>query len=232
MIILQTTIFAHRGASAAYPENTLEAFRAAGPLGAEWVELDVRRTADGELAVHHDAYLADGRAIVELRAADLPATALSLAEALEACRPLGVNVEIKNSPHDVDFDETAAIVEPVVAAIEECSQPIIVSSFHGPTLERVRVVGPNIACAFLTFDLRDPRETIDASVAAGYVALHPWDGSVTQELVQLVHDAGLKLNAWTVDDPSRILELAEMGVDGIITNVPDVAASVLRAEGE
>ncbi|MEY2434150.1 MAG: glycerophosphoryl diester phosphodiesterase [Acidimicrobiaceae bacterium] len=228
MIILQTSIIAHRGASAAYAENTLDAFRAAGPLGAEWVELDVRRTAEGALAVHHDAHLPDGRAIVELRAADLPAAVPSLAEALEACRPLGVNVEIKNSSHDVDFDATAALVEPVVAAIEECSQPIIVSSFDVPTLARVRAVGPNIGCALLTFDLRDPQRTIDAVVAAGHVALHPWDGTVTSELVELVHDAGLKLNVWTVDDPARILELAEMGVDGIVTNVPDVAASVLR----
>jgi glycerophosphoryl diester phosphodiesterase len=95
-------------------------------------------------------------------------------------------------------------------------------------LERVRVVGPNVACALLTFDLRDPQRTIDAVVAAGHVALHPWDGTVTHELVELVHAARLRLNVWTVDDPARILELAEMGVDGIVTNVPDVAAKVLR----
>jgi glycerophosphoryl diester phosphodiesterase len=228
MIFLQTAIFAHRGASAAHAENTVEAFRAAGPLGAEWVELDVRRTADGALAVHHDAHLPDGRAIVELQAADLPVSVPSLAVALEACRPLGVNVEIKNSPHDVDFDAAAAVVEPVVAAIEECTQPTIVSSFHPPTLDRVRLVGPNVASALLTFDLRDPQRTIDAVVEAGHVALHPWDGTVTHELVELVHDAGLELNVWTVDDPARILELADMGVDGIVTNVPDIAAQVLR----
>jgi glycerophosphoryl diester phosphodiesterase len=91
------------------------------------------------------------------------------------------------------------------------------------------VVGPHVACALLTFNLPDPQRTIDAALAAGHVALHPWDGTVTHELVQLVHAAGLKLNVWTVDDPGRILELGEMGVDGIVTNVPDVAASVLRS---
>src|SRR5258708_30567760 len=99
MIFLQTAISAHRGASAAHPENTVEAFRAAGPLGATWVELDVRRTADGRLAVHHDAHLSDGRAIVDMAARDLPSTVPSLAEALAASAPLPVNVEIKNSPN-------------------------------------------------------------------------------------------------------------------------------------
>jgi len=228
MRFLQTAIFAHRGASADHPENTVAAFRAAGPLGANWVELDVRRTADGALAVHHDAHLPDGRAIVELVAADLPASVPSLAQALEACAPLGVNVEIKNSPNDVDFDATAALVEPVVAVIAACSQPIIVSSFHWSTLDRVRAIDPSVATAGLTFDLSDPARTIERAVAAGHVALHPFDATVTHELVELVHGAGLTLNVWTVDDPARIEELAEMGVDGIVTNVPDVAARVLR----
>jgi glycerophosphoryl diester phosphodiesterase len=228
MRFLQTAIIAHRGASADYPENTVEAFRAAGALGANWVELDVRRTADGALAVHHDAHLGDGRAIVEIAAADLPETVPSLAEALAACDPLGVNVEIKNSPQDVDFDAAAGIVEPVVAAINACSQPIIVSSFHGPTLDRLRAVDASVATALLTFDLRDAARTVNDAVAAGHAALHPFDRTVTRELVELAHGAGLRLNVWTVDDPGRIEELAEMGVDGIVTNVPDVAAAVLR----
>ncbi len=68
-------VIAHRGASAARPENTLEAFRHAATLGADWVELDVRRTADDRLTVHHDAVLPDGRAIVHLAAGDLPPVA-------------------------------------------------------------------------------------------------------------------------------------------------------------
>src|SRR3954465_10689247 len=116
MRILQTRIFAHRGASARYTENTVSAFQGARDVGADWVELDVRRTLDGALAVHHDAHLADGRAIVDLAAAALPAEVPSLAEALAACAPMGVNVEIKNWPVDVDFDPAAALVEPVVAA--------------------------------------------------------------------------------------------------------------------
>jgi len=227
MRFLQPEIIAHRGASAAFAENTVEAFRGARGLGATWVELDVRRTADGLLAVHHDAHLGDGRAIVELPAAQLPSHVPSLAAALEACAPLGVNVEIKNSPNDVDFDATAALVEPVVADIRAGSVPVLVSSFHPPTLDRVRAVDPTIETAQLTFDLSDPERTIQRSVAAGHVALHPFDGTVNPDLVRLAHDAGLRVNVWTVDDPGRMVELAEMGVDGIVTNKPDVAVAAL-----
>ena len=227
MRILQTAIIAHRGASAAHPENTVEAFRAAAALGATWVELDVRRTADGRLAVHHDARLSDGRALVDVAAADLPPHVPSLVEALEASAPLGVNVEIKNSPNDVDFDPQAALVELVVADIAACSQPILVSSFHPPTLDRVKAVDRSVATAQLTFELKDPGRTIERAVAAGHSALHPFDATVTPDLVALAHDAGLQVNVWTVDDPARIVALDDMGVDGIVTNVPDVAATAL-----
>ena len=231
MRFLQTEIIAHRGASAAFPENSLEAFRGARGLGATWVELDVRRTADGRLAVHHDAHLGDGRAIVALTAAELPSAVPSLAEALDACAPLGVNVEIKNSPNDVDFDPSAALVAPVVADIRAASVAVLVSSFHPPTLDRVREVDPSIETAQLTFDLSDPVRTIERAVAAGHVAVHPFDVTVTPDLVALAHDAGLQVNVWTVDDPARMVALAEMGVDGIVTNVPDVAAKALGRVG-
>jgi glycerophosphoryl diester phosphodiesterase len=78
-------IFAHRGASAVERENTVAAFAAAVAMGADGVELDVRRTADGALAVHHDAHLADGRLLVEVAAGDLPSEVPSLVEALAAC---------------------------------------------------------------------------------------------------------------------------------------------------
>src|SRR3954466_8935464 len=104
-------VIAHRGASAAAPENTVEAFHLAKELGADWVELDARRTADGAVVVHHDAHLADGRAIVDLRRSDLPAHVCDLADALDACDGMSVNIEIKNWPDDVDFDPTDAVAE-------------------------------------------------------------------------------------------------------------------------
>ncbi|MFK5282341.1 glycerophosphodiester phosphodiesterase, partial [Lacticaseibacillus paracasei] len=89
-----------RGASRAARENTIEAFRLAVDLGADGVELDVRPTADRVLVVHHDAHLADGRAIVATERAELPADVADLGPALDACRDLVVNLELKNDPSD------------------------------------------------------------------------------------------------------------------------------------
>jgi len=97
-------VIGHRGASATHPENTLEAFRAAAEQGAHGVELDVRRTADDVLVVFNDAHLGDGRLIRELGAAELPATIPTLAQALDACADLWMNVEVKNMPDDPDYD--------------------------------------------------------------------------------------------------------------------------------
>jgi len=191
------------------------------------VELDVRRTADGSLAVHHDAHLPDGRTIVELHAADLPDTVPDLAGALDACEPLGVNVEIKNLPGDADFDPACRIVATVAPVVATRTQPILVSSFHGETLDALRDLEPSVATALLTFLLHEPEMTVDAVAAAGHVALHPFDATVDAALLALCHDRGLAVNVWTVDDPGRIAELAALGVDGIVTNVPDVARAVL-----
>ena len=97
-------VIAHRGASRRAPENTLAAFRLARELGADMVELDARHTLDRVVVVHHDAFLADGRAIVAQRAVSLPAHVPTLADALDACAGMHVNVEIKNSPGDPDHD--------------------------------------------------------------------------------------------------------------------------------
>ena len=75
-----TSVFAHRGASATQTENTVAAFAAAVAMGADGVELDVRRTADGALAVHHDAHLPDGRLLCEVATSALPSHVPSLAE--------------------------------------------------------------------------------------------------------------------------------------------------------
>ena len=113
-------VIAHRGASAAFPENTLAAFAGAVAQGADGVELDVRRTADGRLALSHDDTLADGRVVAETAWADLPEAVTDLASALDACASLAVvNTEIKNWPDDKDFDPTEALAADVVALLAE-----------------------------------------------------------------------------------------------------------------
>ncbi len=112
---------AHRGASEDHPPgNTVEALAAAGLLGADWVELDVRLTADGALAVHHDPELPDGRRIIDLPAARLPVWVPLLGPALDATAGLGVNVEIKP---DCPDHQRAHLVAATIGSIGACAVP-------------------------------------------------------------------------------------------------------------
>ena len=227
-------VIAHRGASAAAPENTLEAFRLARQLGADWVELDARRTADGAVVVHHDAELPDGRTIVTLARADLPASVCDLADALDACEGMSVNIEIKNWPDDPDFDPTEQVAQDVVALVQErgLHDRVLISCFHYPTIERVRALDPAIRTAFLHILIDRSWAELAADVAAaGHTALHPWDGLVDESLMEAARANGLEVNVWTVDDPARMAQLVELGVDGICTNVPDVARHVVSDAG-
>lgn len=225
-------VIAHRGASAAAPENTLEAFRLARELGADWVELDARRTADGAVVVHHDAELPDGRTICQLERHELPASVPDLHDALDACEGMSVNIEIKNWPADPDFDEAERVAEQVVELVQAraAHASVLISCFHYPTIERVRALDPTIPTAFLHLLIDRSWADLAADVAAaGHAALHPWDGLVDGSLVAAAKEHGLEVNVWTVDDPQRMAELIELGVDGLCTNVPDVARRVVDA---
>jgi glycerophosphoryl diester phosphodiesterase len=180
--------------------------------------------------VHHDARYADGRAVADVDAASRPADVPSFDDALDACARMGVNVEIKNAAGEPGYDAGASIADVVVGALQARAgdvPPILVSSFDVAVLDRVRALDPSVPTALLTFTLDDPLATIAAAVAAGHHALHPYDLTVDAGLVAAAHEVGLAINVWTVDDPGRITELAKLGVDGICTNVPDVAVAAL-----
>ena len=223
-----TRIIAHRGASRAEPENTLAAFRRAGEMGADGVELDVRRTADDRLVVHHDATLPDGRVIRTVAAADLPDSVPTLAAALDACADMFVNVEIKNGPDDPDFDPTEWVAHRVIAelATRTPHSRWLISSFRLETVDVCRRLLPSVPTAWLVGPA--PVEVVATCARHGHAAIHPWDRHLTFESVRAAHAVGLSVNTWTCDDPDRMRELIGWGVDGICTNLPDVGLEVRR----
>lgn len=223
-------ILGHRGASAVCPENTIEAFATAAAMGADGVELDVRRTADGALAVHHDAQLADGRTIVELSRAQVPATVPSLRDALIACGPMFVNIEIKNVPIEPDWDPEESVAAAVVELIAEMgmAQRVIVSCFGLGAINAVRERDGGIPTAWLTPAAYDQMRALTTAVEFGHSALHPYYSGVTGDLVDAAHEAGLALNTWTVDDPVEMKRLADLGVDALVTNDVALAVATLR----
>ena len=223
-------ILGHRGASGAHPENTVAAYVAAREMGADGVELDVRRTRDAALAISHDALLPDGRVIVELDAADLPPDTLLLDEALTVCSGMIVNVEIKNVPQDPDWDDTEWLAAEVARVIGErkLHGGVVISSFNIHAIERVREVDPTIRRGYLTDPRWDQDAALEQVVEGGHHVLHPHHFAVNADLVERCHAAGVLVTTWTVNDPERMRWLVDCGVDAIITDHPDVAVATLR----
>jgi glycerophosphoryl diester phosphodiesterase len=226
-----TQVLAHRGASKAERENTVAAFRRAHSMGAHGVELDVRRTADGALVVHHDPLLADGRAIIATDRADLPDHIPTVSEGLDACDGMWVNLEIKNDPTEPDFDPTDSIADDTMALLAQRDEPQrwLMSSFRIETMDRCRAVAPAVRTAWLTGAV--PDDVVEILTSRGHTALHPWVRLLSRDVVDRCHAAGIEVNTWTCDDPNRMRELIEWGIDGICTNVPDVALAVLADVG-
>ncbi len=228
-----TVVLAHRGASAVLPGNTIDAFVEARRLGADGVELDARRAAGGALVVHHDPLLPDGRIIAHVTPTDLPPWVPRLDTALEACAGMVVNVEVKDLPFEPGFDPSEPTARAVAALVGRrgAHQRVVVSSFAMAAIDAVRATDPDVATGWLTVAAYDQWQALDAAAQGGHAALHPHHNGVTPELVAAAHDAGLLVTTWTVDEPERIRWLADAGVDGVITNVPDLARTALSQRG-
>ena len=225
-----TLVIAHRGASAALQQNTLDAFRLAVEMGTDFIELDVRRSRDDVLIIHHDAHLPDGRFIVEHDYDDLPDFVPTLAEALDACEGARVNIEIKNEPDEPDYDEAHQISDAVVGLALAFRPPeeLLVTSFNMDTVKRIRSVNPEIPIGFVSgYEILQVQMLLDHLAELGMTAVAPYDPTVDRRFIERAHEAGLAVYPWTVNDPSRMAELTEIGIDGIITDTPDVARSVV-----
>ena len=103
----------------------------------------------------------------------------------------------------------------------------LVSSFNMDSVDRLRRVDPTIPCAWLFFEMTDPGSVVERAVAHEMAAIHPFDHLVDAAMVRRAHEAGLQVNVWTVDEPERMVALIEMDVDGIRTNVPDIARAAV-----
>jgi len=230
-------VLGHRGAPAVATENTLAAFAAARTAGADGVELDVRRTADGELVVHHDPRIGEsGPVIVEKPWSELASgfpELPTLDAALAACDGLIVNVEVKNWPTEPDFDPAQSVAAAVAAKVAR-RPGIIVSSFNLYALEVVRGYDVTIATGLL--GARIPPDGIATWIAdaraRGFGGVHPEADMVDAGFVAAARAAGLAVRVWTVDDPAQARGLAALGVDAIITNDPTTILTALGASAQ
>jgi glycerophosphoryl diester phosphodiesterase len=226
-------VFAHRGCTEGFTENTLEAFAEARRVGADGVELDVRLTADGALAVHHDRVIGGIGPVDQLTVPELPAHVPLLADVLAVCEGLVVNVEIKNDPAEVGHDPAEAVAGLTAAAIAEVGwvDRVVVSSFQANTLRAVRAADGRLPLGALWPFLADPGAGLAQAVEEGWSAVHPFVTAVDADLVARAHGAGLAVNVWTVNSPHDLEALVGLGVDAVITDRLHQALSIAHAAG-
>jgi glycerophosphoryl diester phosphodiesterase len=252
------TVFAHRGGSGPWHENSLEAFAGALDAGADGVELDVRRCIDGALVVHHDPEVPDAGLIHELRRRELPGWIPTLDEALAALAGAMVDVEIKNVPTDPGYDPSQKVAAGVATALAaaagrappraaEVPAQVIVSSFWPDTLVAVaaavgtavgdaelandedRYSGERAPLGLLVHPAFDAGAALSAAAGLGCMAIHPHHSQVDADLVRAAHDLGLAVLTWTVNGPHDLDAVVGAGVDAVITDaVADTLAHLGR----
>lgn len=236
-------IFAHRGFSGKYPENTMLAFEKAVEIGVDGIELDVHLTKDNEIVIIHDEDIkrtCDGEGLVkdmtleELHKFDASATFRgvygfcgipTLREYFELVKdtPIITNIELKTGVY-----EYPTIEKRVIDMVREfgLSDKIIFSSFNHFTVKRCEEIAPEIKRGFLTGDwIYDfGKYTAERNVQC----CHPWHISLSEETVKEMHEAGCEINTWTVNEYADIEKLSKWGVDSLIGNFPDRMIEVLR----
>ncbi|MGH7537709.1 MAG: glycerophosphodiester phosphodiesterase [Gemmatimonadales bacterium] len=221
-------VIAHRGASSVEYENSLAAFRAAGRLGADGVELDIHATADGALIVHHDDTIASvhipSASVDQLRAVRLPDNQPPplLEEALAAIDPrLRVYVELKTLPATSDAR--------LLAVLDAGPNPAgyAVHAFDHRTLARLGRIRPTLPRGVLSASY--PVRPLVPLQDTGAVSFWQERELVDRELAATLHIADAQLIAWTVDDPAEMTALARLGVDGLCTNRPDLCRRTVEA---
>jgi len=229
-------VVAHRGASKAAPENTMAAFRQAIEDGADWIELDVQETADGEVVVFHDSDFMKAAGIstkiweattADLAAIDIgswfsPAFATervpTLAAVLDACKgKIGVVIELKYYGHDLQLEERVA---GLVDARGMAAQ-VAVMSLELDQVRKMKSLRPSWSVGLL---LSVSAGNLHAS-GADFLAVNA--AFADRRFVRSAHRRGTRVFVWTVNDASTMSAMMGRGVDGLITDRPGLAKKVL-----
>ena len=208
---MKSKVWAHRGASAYAPENTLEAFRLGAEQGADGVELDVQLSKDGQLVVIHDETIdrvSDGHGYVR-------------DYTLEELKKF-----VFNKTHPEYADARIPTLGEVYDLLKPLGLEIIYSSFNHYSVMKMREYDPAARTGLLYAD--GFQDVPGYAAGLGADALHPvlynlqYDG-----FLEACREKNLLLHVWTVDDEKYMKLLVKEGIDAIITNKPDVARKIV-----
>ena len=242
----QPLIYAHRGARSAAPENTLPAFQAALDMDVDGVEFDVQCSSDGQLVVIHDFSVdktTNGSGPVEkFTAAELAALDAgshfdvayagvgipTLEQVLDLlqdrCR---LNIEIKSL--DRDGGHAVDLVAELIRQRNLYDQ-VLVSSFNPITLIKMRWVDPKVPIGLLYAEtMPEHLKKAWLSPIIAPQALHPHYPLIDAKLVEWAHRKGYAINTWTVNEIDDARRLADLGVDVLMSDVPDLLIAALRS---
>lgn len=225
-------VYAHRGASKDYPENTLVAFRRAMELGAFGIELDVHLSKDGVPVVIHDATV-DRTMIGSGAVADMTLEDLSELGGVQGGRipTLEDVLQLVQSQCHVDIEvKAAAAAEMVIHATgRKPGLRWAMSSFDHDVLRFAHSVSPEIELWPLATTVDNTAIKTARELSAPVLALN--EAGVTRHTVEALRAEGLGVWAWTVNDPERARILASWGVHGLCTDDPGAILAVARAAG-
>lgn len=235
-------IWAHRGASGYYPENTISAFEEAVKQKADGIELDVHLSKDGYLIVCHDETLnrtTNGKGFIkqydlyELKQLDAGSwydkkfkgeKIPLLEEVIDLVKRAGIDLNIEIKAGSIFYP---GIEEKVLKMIDKygIKNKVIVSSFDHYALVKVKEIDKAVRTGILYSEaLYKP---IDYMKTTGADAIHPNYITLKKEVVEEAHELGIDINTYTVNKEEHIKMVNEMNVNAIITNYPDVARSIL-----
>ncbi len=237
-------VWAHRGASAYAPENTLEAFKMAVDMGADGIELDVHICKSGEVVVCHDEKIdrtSSGAGwIKDLTLDELKSYSFhndmdqylgtkmpTLKEVYELIAPTGLTVNVELKTDNIWYE---GIEEKCVEIARECGMTdrVIYSSFNHKSLKRLLSFAPDAYTGILYGQLiPDVDDDAAYAIAQGAKAVHPGRKHCYRDnYMESMAAKGVLVNPWTVNDEEEMEELMEMGVNALITNFPDVALRI------
>lgn len=238
---------AHRGGALYAPnlgiENTLRAFGNAVDLGYTYLETDVHATKDGQLVSFHDAELhrvtGYGGAIEDLTLAQVQELHVGGREAIPTIDELFET--FPKARFNLDLKANGAVL-PLAEKIRShhAERRVCVCSFSLRRLRRFRrlvkgtltAISPLGVAAMSVGLARLPgRAEVVFQVPLTHRIAGVTKRIITPERIRAIHRAGRKINAWTVDDPEVMHELIDWGIDGIVTDRPDLLKGVLRARG-
>lgn len=238
-----TKNYAHRGFSGKYPENTMLAFTKAVETGCDGIEFDVHLSADGQVVIIHDEKLdrttngsgwVKDHTLAQLQALDASATFRgvygvcpipTLEEYYEMLRPYPqflTNIELKTGVFE--YPELEKKTLEIIDRFDRRATTII-SAFNHFSILRMKALAPDIKTAFLEESWIIGMGEYTAR--HGVDCIHPFLCNLTPEHFAEMKAHGREVNTWTVNEKEHMQQLLALGVDGIITNYPDLLQSLL-----